>query len=81
MSANGNASYSWGEMLCPPGRTRGEKIAGPMLDALSSRGLIIELERPKTTTHPVDDLPAFLRQQSNAYEAFQLTALGKTVEL
>lgn len=72
---NGGASFSFGEMLCPPGQDSGLTVQTRMLDALIKRGLLEEVPREK----PLDtsSIGAILRGQSEPREAYRLTALGK----
>ena len=73
---NGSASFSFGDMLCPPGCDSGQTITGRMIDALQDRGLLEEVKREK----PLDtsSIESILRGQSEARESHRLTEKGRT---
>ena len=74
ISVSGYESFSWGEMLCPPGQDSGQRITGRMIDALSGRGVLEEVTRG-----PIDisSLEALIRTQSEPRECYRLTSVWR----
>lgn len=79
-SVNGSATFSWGEMVCAPGRTQGTKLNARIADALSTKGLLENIPRD-TPTPSFEELGELLRYNNTPRETMRLTALGKTVAL
>lgn len=79
MGSSGRVLYSYGEMVCPPGKESGPRADLRTLDGLRARGLLERVEQPPAPNFK--DLGHLLSWSGTPRETLRLTEQGRSVEL